>query len=217
MTVSATDEAGKPARAIVNLSVVNQSVITMADEKTLRGMPTHFALVGEVKQPEELEHADFLLNETHPKAFAALDLLLGVQGWRRFAEQNPEKFRKDYSQEAERVLVMTGQSQTLEVNTQQAQFQEIGRSYEPRLKDADEKLRLASLDQAAVVGMQAEFEKLYQERRSTVDEATTDLSSARRSFDNWNDWRMIPPRPKKSCETSATLQAKWWPPRKRVD
>ena len=55
----------------------------------------HFALVGEVWQAEDLEHADFLLNEANPKAAQALDLLLGVQGWRRFAEQNPVKFRQE--------------------------------------------------------------------------------------------------------------------------
>ena len=110
LTVSATDEKGQPARAILNLSVVNQSILTMADEKTARKLPTHFALIGEVRNPEDLEHADFLFNESNSKSALALDLLLAVQGWRRFAEQNTEKFRDQYHQEAERILVMTGQS-----------------------------------------------------------------------------------------------------------
>ena len=74
------------------VGVVNKSVVTMADEKTFRTMPTHFLLTSEVHQPEDLEHADVLLG-SHPKAAAALDLLLGTQGWRRFAEQNDPKLQ----------------------------------------------------------------------------------------------------------------------------
>jgi len=38
-------------------------------------MPTQFFLASEVRGPEELEYADFLLSN-HPKAKTALDLLL---------------------------------------------------------------------------------------------------------------------------------------------
>src|SRR5262249_24472605 len=46
------------------------------------------------------------------------DLLLGTQGWRRFAEQDPTKFRKELEKqgdadEAERLLVGIGQSAPL--------------------------------------------------------------------------------------------------------
>ena len=75
------------AASVLLVGVVNRSVITMADNKTDRLLPTHFLLSGEVAHPAELEHADFLLTD-HPKAGIALDLLLGTQGWRRFAEQN---------------------------------------------------------------------------------------------------------------------------------
>ena len=73
-------------------------------------MPTHFLLTTEVRRSEDLEYADFLLG-THPKAAEALDLLLGTQGWRRFAEQNPAKFRKEPQgpgrrPEADRLLVV---------------------------------------------------------------------------------------------------------------
>ena len=102
LTVSATDEQGKPARAVLMMSVVNQSIITMADMKTDRSMTTHVAIAGEVRNGEDLEHADFLFNETNPKAAQTLDLLLGVQGWRRFLEQDPAKFRQEHQQEADR-------------------------------------------------------------------------------------------------------------------
>jgi hypothetical protein len=73
------------------VAVVDANVLKRADEKTARGMPTHFLLTNEVKSPEELENADVFLSD-HPKAALALDLLLGTQGWRRFAEQNPQRF-----------------------------------------------------------------------------------------------------------------------------
>ena len=108
--VEATTEKGQPAPAIVLLRVVDKSVLTLADDKTLRSMPTHFLLTTEVRRPEDLEYADFLLGP-NPRAAEALDLLLGAQGWRRFAEQNPDKFRRDQKEEAERLLVTIGQSQ----------------------------------------------------------------------------------------------------------
>jgi hypothetical protein len=110
MGVEATTEKGQPAPAVVLLRVVDKSVLTLADDKTLRSMLTHFLLTTEVRRPEELEYADFLLG-SHPRAAEALDLLLGTQGWRRFAEQDPGKFRHDQKEEAERLLVTIGQSQ----------------------------------------------------------------------------------------------------------
>ena len=111
LRVETLDEKGKPAPAVVMAAVVDKSVLTLADEKTHKAMPTHFLLTSEVRRPEDLEYADFLLGP-QAKASEALDLLLGVQGWRRFAEQDPDKFReKDADkEEAERLLVMTGQS-----------------------------------------------------------------------------------------------------------
>src|SRR5205085_2321916 len=93
LTCSAVNEKGQPAPAVLMVAVVDKSVLTLADEKTARAMPTHFLLTTEVRRPEDLEYADFLLGP-HPRAAEALDLLLGTQGWRRFAEQDPAKFRQ---------------------------------------------------------------------------------------------------------------------------
>jgi hypothetical protein len=109
LSFKALDEMEKPAPAILLVSVVDKSVITMADEKTARTMPTHYYLTTEVRKPEDLEYADFLLSP-HPKAAEVLDLLLGTQGWRRFAEQNPGPFQKDFKEEAVRLLAANGQS-----------------------------------------------------------------------------------------------------------
>lgn len=108
LTYLATDEAGKPAPAVLMAAVVDKRIIETADEKTYRSLPTHFLLTTEVRKAEDLEYADFLLGK-HPKAAQALDLLLGTQGWRRFAEQNnPDEFRRREQQEATRLLVENG-------------------------------------------------------------------------------------------------------------
>jgi alpha-2-macroglobulin-like protein len=109
--VEAINEKGEPAPAVVLLRVIDKSVATLADDKTLRTMPAHFLLTTEVQHPEDLEYADFLLGP-HPQAAEALDLLLGTQGWRRFAEQDPSKFRREQKEDAERLLVSSGQTQT---------------------------------------------------------------------------------------------------------
>jgi hypothetical protein len=108
LTLSATDERGQPTAAVAMVGVVNHSVVSLADEKTFRSMPTHFLLTSEVRRPEDLEYADVLLSD-HPKAAYALDLLLGTQGWRRFAEQDPRRFQeRNNPREAEALLVRIG-------------------------------------------------------------------------------------------------------------
>jgi hypothetical protein len=105
---AATNEKGQAVPAVLMVAVTDKSVLKLADEKTFRTMPTHFLLTTEVRRPEDLEHADFMLSN-HPKAAQALDLLLGTQGWRRFAEQNPpDEFRRNNRAEADRLLVLSG-------------------------------------------------------------------------------------------------------------
>ena len=92
---------------MVLLIAVDKRTLTMADERTARAMPTHFLLTTEVRQPEDLEHADFLLS-ADPKAAAVLDLLLGTQGWRRFAEQNPGQFKERFRQDPKDARMPSG-------------------------------------------------------------------------------------------------------------
>jgi hypothetical protein len=108
--LNASDEHKQPAPAILLVSVVDKSVLTLADEKTARSMPTHFFLTTEVRGPEDLEHADFLLTD-HAQAARALDLLLGTQGWRRFAEQqDPKAFQKEHKADGERLVRVSGRT-----------------------------------------------------------------------------------------------------------
>jgi hypothetical protein len=119
-----TNEKEKLTPAVLMVAVVDRSVVTLADAKTDRGMPAELLLCSEVRRPEDLEYADFLIGQ-NPRAPQALDLLLGTQGWRRFAEAATNKFfqrleregeqladgdRTRQLEEAGRLLVLMGQS-----------------------------------------------------------------------------------------------------------
>lgn len=135
LTIESRDEKEQPKPAVLWAAVVNQSVITMADEKTERMLPTHFLLSGEVKKGEELEHADFLLTK-HPKAAEALDLLLGTQGWRRFAEQAPTEFRKGVpAEEADRILLVSAANEKLPTGMQPS-MRKVFNEYYPKFESA---------------------------------------------------------------------------------
>src|SRR5262249_30789659 len=110
LSFSAVNEQEKATGTILMVGVVDKSIVTMADEKTHRTMPTHFLMTSEVNKPEDLEYADFLIG-SHPKAAAALDLLLGTQGWRRFLEQNPAQFKQPPAEDTERMLVYAGHAE----------------------------------------------------------------------------------------------------------
>ncbi|MFT3878349.1 MAG: hypothetical protein QM703_01660 [Gemmatales bacterium] len=85
LQIEAKNETNQPSAAYVTIVGVNQSLLQLAEATTTRRLPAHFLLAGEVRQPEDLEFADFFLSG-HRSADRALDLLLGVQGWRRFKE-----------------------------------------------------------------------------------------------------------------------------------
>jgi hypothetical protein len=84
VSVAATNEKKERVPAVLLLAAVDYSTLKLADEKTARSLPTQIYLGSEVRRPEDLEYADFLVSD-YPKAAEALDLLLGTQGWRRFA------------------------------------------------------------------------------------------------------------------------------------
>jgi len=135
LDISAVDEQDHPAPAVLLVGVVNRSVITMADNKIDRLMPTHFLLSGEVTHPSELEHADFLLTD-HPKAGAALDLLLGTQGWRRFAEQNGRALEVADKKEVESMLISHGQAPSAPVELRKLEEQRITAEYRAKMETA---------------------------------------------------------------------------------
>ncbi len=114
LSVRAADEKGRPAAAVLYACVTDAAAAGGPDGARDRLLTTHFLLAGEVQKPDDLEHVDFLLTDA-PRGAEALDLLLGTQGWRRFAEQSPAQFthnRKVPDGDAARLVMLNGQSPT---------------------------------------------------------------------------------------------------------
>ena len=153
ISLQTTNEKKTQAPAILLVSVVDLSVLKLADEKTARGLPAHFYLTTEVKKPEDLEYADFLVSD-HPKAVTALDLLLGTQGWRRFAEQSPREFLKKNQREAEdaqRLLAVNGLEDQQTDTSTQAAVARVNQKFAPKLVELETGLAGKQKEQAKVV------------------------------------------------------------------
>jgi A-macroglobulin complement component/alpha-2-macroglobulin family protein/MG2 domain-containing protein len=119
-----TDENGRPTSAVLGVAVVDEGLIKMADDDS-PGMLTHFFLTTEVEKPEDLEEADFYLADGS-RAAKALDLLLGVQGWRRFAWKNVDGFVKAHGEDAQHFLAMAGMNSSPSVFDN---YNQIGSKY----------------------------------------------------------------------------------------
>ena len=105
-----SDENGKPAPAALGVAVVDSALVKLAGDRT-PAMPTRFLLGTEIERPEDLENADFYLSGD-PKAAVALDLLLGTQGWRRFAERSLNQLRKEGRPSAELARLVAAGGET---------------------------------------------------------------------------------------------------------
>ena len=62
LTLSATDENGKPAPAALGVAVVDEALLKSADHRTPT-VPTYFLLTSEIQKPESLESPDFYLSD----------------------------------------------------------------------------------------------------------------------------------------------------------
>ncbi|HTW94404.1 MAG TPA: MG2 domain-containing protein [Tepidisphaeraceae bacterium] len=102
LTVKTTDDDGNPVGAIVALNVTDDSVLRMIEQRDRA--PRLLAMVLLEDDVRELADADVYLNPLDPKSAAATDLLLGTQGWRRFAFSHPDQFKNQYGDQARRVL-----------------------------------------------------------------------------------------------------------------
>ena len=166
-------------------AVVDKSVLTLADEKTFRGMPTHYYLSTEIQRPEELEYADFLVS-SHPKAPEALDLLLGTQGWRRFAEQNPEEFRKKHKEDADRLLLTMGQPTPVEVDLAKQEVQQFHDEYVARLDSVANDRRRLQASLAEVQNPKGILQAEIQSANESIAQETKRVETASRAYsDHW--------------------------------
>jgi hypothetical protein len=102
LNIQTTDETGKPISAVVGLTVTDDSVLEMIEKREQAPrLPVMVFLEPEVK---DLADAHVYLDPHNPKAALATDLLLGTQGWRRFATYRAEEFMAKYGDDAKRVL-----------------------------------------------------------------------------------------------------------------
>src|SRR5262249_28099934 len=105
-----------------------------------------------------VEYADFLVGQ-HRKAAAALALLLGTQGWRRFGEQSAERFRERLAEqtknlpaaerllreeEAERLLVLIGQSTPKTTDFDQEEIDKAVGEFNDHAKELTDKAEAAT-------------------------------------------------------------------------
>lgn len=83
LTIRARQEDGLLTSAWLLAAVVDPESAGLQESAGAAGLPAHFHLLSELRRPEDLEDANFLLSH-HPQAREALDLYLGTQGWRAF-------------------------------------------------------------------------------------------------------------------------------------
>ena len=104
LKIRTTDADGQPVGAVVGLTVTDESVLEMIEtrEQAPR-LPVMVLLEGDVR---ELADAHIYLDESNDEAPRAVDLLLGTQGWRRFAFIDAPKFLAAHGDAAKRVLAL---------------------------------------------------------------------------------------------------------------
>ncbi|MDP6491021.1 MAG: MG2 domain-containing protein, partial [Kiritimatiellia bacterium] len=104
LALTATDEDGRPVEAVVGVTVTDDSVLEMIEtrEQAPR-LPVMVLLEPEVR---ELADAQVYLDRDNPEAPLALDLLLGTQGWRRFAFMRTTDFISQHGDAARRALAL---------------------------------------------------------------------------------------------------------------
>lgn len=104
LKIKTTDEAGKAISSLVGITVSDDSVREMIEKREQSpALPVMVLLEGDVK---ELADAEVYLNASDDRAPMAVDLLLGTQGWRRFAFIDAAKFIENHGDDARRVLAL---------------------------------------------------------------------------------------------------------------
>jgi len=104
LRLATSDETGKPISATVGLAVTDSSVLEMIDKREQAPrLPVMVLFESDVR---DLADAHVYLDETNPKAGLATDLLLGTQGWRRFATVDITKFIASHGDVARRALAL---------------------------------------------------------------------------------------------------------------
>ena len=102
LTVRTTGADGKPVSAVVGMTVTDETVLEMIDKREQAPrLPVMVFLDNDVR---DLADAHVYLDSSNPDSPRAVDLLLGTQGWRRFAVTDLKSFVSKYGNDARRVL-----------------------------------------------------------------------------------------------------------------
>lgn len=103
-----TDDNGKPVSAKLALAVVDDQLISFADDKQ-DNLLTSMLLSTEVKG--EIQEPGFYFDPNEPKANSALDYLLMTQGWRRFTWSEVKQNSRTIVHAPEKVKNLNGRLQ----------------------------------------------------------------------------------------------------------
>ncbi|NNC08328.1 A-macroglobulin complement component, partial [Corallococcus exiguus] len=99
-----TTRDGKPVSALVMLTVTDDAVLEMQEKRDQAPqLPVMVLLEPEVR---ELADAQLYLDAKNPRSKLAVDLLLGTQGWRRFALADTKSFLARNGDAALRMLAV---------------------------------------------------------------------------------------------------------------
>jgi hypothetical protein len=104
LTIKTTDQDGNPVAAVAGLTVTDDAVLEMIE--TREQAPNLPAMVFLEDEVQDLADAHVYLDPNNEDAAEQLDLLLGTQGWRRFALVNLEDFLEEHGDDARRMLAL---------------------------------------------------------------------------------------------------------------
>ncbi|MDP7742374.1 MAG: alpha-2-macroglobulin family protein, partial [Lentisphaeria bacterium] len=102
LTVRTTGADGNPVGAVVGMTVTDETVLEMIDRREQAPrLPVMVFLDNDVR---DLADAHVYLDSRNADSPRAVDLLLGTQGWRRFAVTDFDSFISNHGDDARRVL-----------------------------------------------------------------------------------------------------------------
>ena len=84
LNIKTTDPSGAPVPADIALSVVDDTVLSFADDKTGHMLSRLYL---EPELPGKVEEPNLFFDLTDDKSALAMELLMGTRGWRKFAWQ----------------------------------------------------------------------------------------------------------------------------------
>lgn len=84
LKIETTDAEGKPVPSEVAISIVDDTVVSFADDKTGHMLSKLFL---EPEVPGKVEEPNVYFDLTEKKSATAMDLLMGTRGWRKFEWQ----------------------------------------------------------------------------------------------------------------------------------